>query len=98
LLTQTAFEGGIRAAVPAQYAVAHKYGERDIVDEQGNRKALQLHHFGIVYYTGKPYLIGVMTRGTDKAFKEKVIKDLATITFKSVEEQMKSAFKPLLTQ
>lgn len=98
LLTQTAFEGGIRAAVPAQYPVAHKYGERDIFDEQGNRKALQLHHFGIVYYTGKPYLIGIMTRGNDKALKEKVIRDLASITFKSVEEQMKSGIKPLLTQ
>ncbi|MFN7312425.1 MAG: serine hydrolase [Bacteroidota bacterium] len=98
LLTQTAYQDGIRAAVPAQFNVAHKYGERDIFDKHGNRTALQLHHFGIVYYTGKPYLIGVMTRGSDKAFKEKVIKDLATITFKAVEDQMKTVAKPLLTQ
>ena len=61
LLTQSNYKGGIRAAIPAQYAIAHKYGERDVFDEKGKRNTLQLHHFGIVYYTGKPYIIGIMT-------------------------------------
>lgn len=90
LLTQVKYNDGIRAAVPAQYSLAHKYGERDVFDEKGKRNTLQLHHFGIVYYTGKPYIIGVMTRGGNRMLKEKIIKDLAEITFKAVDLQMKS--------
>lgn len=89
MLTETVYKKGIREAVPSQYAIAHKYGERDLFDEKGNRHMLQLHHFGIVFYTGKPYLLGIMTRGADRGVKEKIIYDLAKITFEEVDQQMK---------
>jgi beta-lactamase class A len=98
LLAHSKYSGGIRAAVPLKYNVAHKYGERDMIDLSGKRKNLQLHHFGIVYYTGKPYLIGIMTRGGDnKADKEKIITDLAEITFNAVDKQIKSQVKSVFT-
>lgn len=89
LLSETVYNKGIRQAVPQQYAVAHKYGERDFFDEAGNRNTLQLHHFAIVFYTGKPYLLGIMTRGANREVKEKIIYDLAKITFDEVDRQMK---------
>lgn len=89
LLSETVYKKGIREAVPEKYAVAHKYGERDFFDEAGNRNTLQLHHFGIVFYTGKPYLLGIMTRGANREVKEKIIYDLAKITFNEVDKQMK---------
>ncbi|MES2689609.1 MAG: serine hydrolase [Bacteroidota bacterium] len=89
LLSETVYNKGIREAVPEKYAVAHKYGERDFFDEAGNRNTLQLHHFGIVFYTGKPYLLGIMTRGANREVKEKIIYDLARITFNEVDKQMK---------
>lgn len=90
ILAKAQFKGGIRAAVPSSYTIAHKYGERDWLDPKGNRKTLQLHHFGIVYYPTKPYLIGVMTRGgATKEIKEKIITDLAKITFEEVEKQVR---------
>jgi beta-lactamase class A len=89
ILSESVYKNGIRSAVPAQYAIAHKYGERDVFDQKGNRNVLQLHHFGIVYYTGKPFLIGIMTRGADRETKEKIIYDLAKITFQEVQKQMK---------
>lgn len=89
LLSETVYKKGIREAVPEKYAVAHKYGERDFFDEAGNRNTLQLHHFGIVFYTGKPYLLGIMTRGANREVKEKIIYDLARITFNEVDKQMK---------
>lgn len=88
-LTQTVYDKGIREAIPAQYVMAHKYGERDVFDEKGNRLTLQLHHFAIVFYTGKPYLIGIMTRGSDRKVKEKIIYDLAKITQDEIDRQMK---------
>ncbi len=88
-LTQSVYKGGIRKAVPENIKIAHKYGERDFFDTKGNRNVVQLHHFGIVYVQGKPYTIGVMTRGSDKATKEQIIYDLAKITYDEVSKQIK---------
>lgn len=98
LLTQANYKGGIRAAIPAQFAVAHKYGERDVFDKKGKRNTLQLHHFGIVYYTGKPYILGVMTRGSTREHKEQIIKDLSEIAFKAVDAQMKKSEKVVFSE
>ena len=90
-LAASHYKGGIRAAVPDSIVIAHKYGVRDHTDGSGiEAKAFQLHHFGIVYYPGKPYLLGIMTRGANKEVKEEVIKTLAGITFRQVDSQMKS--------
>ncbi len=89
-LCNSKHSGGIRAAIPTAYNVAHKYGERDVFDSKGKRQTLQLHHFGIVYYPNKPFLIGVMTRGSNKEAKEKIIRDLSRITFENVEKQAKN--------
>ncbi len=98
LLAQANYKGGIRAAIPTQYQVAHKYGERDVFDEKGKRNTLQLHHFGIVYYTGKPYILGVMTRGDTREHKEKIIKDLSEIAYKAVDAQMKKSEKVVFSE
>jgi beta-lactamase class A len=98
LLTQANYKGGIRAAIPAQYNVANKYGERDVFDEKGKRNTLQLHHFGIVYYTGKPYILGIMTRGSTRENKEQIIKDLSEIAFKAVDAQMKKNDKVVFSE
>lgn len=90
-LAQSHYKLGIRAALPDSIALAHKYGVRDNSNVNGKDvKGYQLHHFGIVYYPAKPYLLGIMTRGGDKAIKEKVIEDLSRITFAQVDKQMKS--------
>ncbi len=85
-LSQAVYKKGIREAVPAQYPIAQKYGERDSLDKAGKRNTLQLHQFGIVYHPNKPYLIGMMTRGATKEVKERIIYDLANITHSEVEE------------
>ncbi|MBP6301859.1 MAG: serine hydrolase [Bacteroidia bacterium] len=90
-LAQSRYKSGIRAALPDSIVLAHKYGVRDNGNVNGKEvKGYQLHHFGIIYYPAKPYLLGIMTRGGDKSIKEKVIEDLSKITFTQVDEQMKS--------
>jgi hypothetical protein len=84
-LTKLEFSKGIRAAVPADVLVAHKYGSRDEFDAKGNSTNIQLHHFGIVYHKQKPFLIGIMTRGGKKEVREKIIYDLSKLTYDEVE-------------
>ena len=60
LLSQSTFQQGLVAGLPAGIVVAHKFGERGY-----NNPTIpdQLHDCGIVY-TKKPYVICVMTQGT----------------------------------
>jgi len=58
-LLKSEFNDGLRKGVPDAVPIAHKFGERFM---EGNR---QLHDCGIVYYPLNPYLLCVMTRGSD---------------------------------
>lgn len=75
LLTQSDFKDGILKGVDPKLRVAHKFGER------GDDRESQLHEFGIVYLPGNPYLLGVMTRGADKAKLAEVISDISKIAY-----------------
>lgn len=81
------YNKGLSAAIPKNIRMAHKYGKRDLEGNNGGVKNVQLHHFGLVYFPGKPYIIGVMTRGNSLAAKEKVIEDLGKITYEEVSKQ-----------
>jgi beta-lactamase class A len=59
LLSESVFKNGLLKGIPPSVVVAHKYGEF------GNRISHELHESGIVYLDNDPYLITVMTRGTD---------------------------------
>jgi beta-lactamase class A len=59
-LAQSDFNQGLRPGVPMDIKIAHKFGER--FTDDGMK---QLHDCGIVYYPGNPYLLCVMTRGTN---------------------------------
>jgi len=91
LLSRSSYKNGIRAGIPDSIGVAHKYGIRDVHDASGGlQEGYQLHHFGIVYYPGKPFILGVMTRGGTKEQKEQLVRDLSAITFKNVDRQIKN--------
>lgn len=88
-LSQAHYPKGIRSAILREIPVAHKYGIRDIELNGSKVKGYQLHHFGIVYYPNKPFIIGVMTRGKNEEISNKIIHDLAEITYREVDRQMK---------
>ncbi len=79
-LSQTSFIKGLRAGVPSNILVAHKFGERAYNDS--DRK--QLHDCGIVYFPGKPYLLCVMTRGADFEKMASVIKNISGIIYDDI--------------
>ncbi|MCF8255318.1 MAG: class A beta-lactamase-related serine hydrolase [Bacteroidia bacterium] len=88
LLSQSRYKKGIRSGIPSNIVIAHKYGKRDEhVPGSDKLKSDQLHHFALVYYPKKPFLLGVMTRGASLEVKEKIIHDLAEITYEQVDIQ-----------
>jgi beta-lactamase class A len=88
LLTQTDFNVGLVAGLPAGVPVAHKFGEHTygLANDQIVRR--ELHDCGIVYYPGHPYLICVMTEGADFSSLEKAISSLSKTVYMYVDKNI----------
>lgn len=80
LLSQTTFKEGIVKNLPQNITVSHKYGERSFNDNIQK----QLHDCGIIYLPQKPYLLCVMTKGTNFNQLTKTIQQIS----KSVYENL----------
>jgi beta-lactamase class A len=83
VLGKSTFQGGLRGGVPLEIPLAHKFGERVLADTD-NR---QLHDCGIVYMPERPYIICVMTRGTDFQILDSFITDISRMVFQEFEKR-----------
>ena len=81
-LSSSPFKAGIVAGVPEDVAVAHKFGERDRPD--GSK---ELHDCGIVYYPENPYLLCIMTRGTDWDVQTSLIAEISRRVYQEVSSR-----------
>lgn len=80
LLANTEFNDGIVAGVPSSVIVAHKFGER----EDEITKLKQLHDCGIVYLPNRPYILCVMSKGTDFKKLEDVAADISRVIYRKL--------------
>ena len=83
ILSRTQFSNGIVAGVPKAITVSHKFGERQLPDG-----VMQLHDCGIVYHPRNPYLLCIMTRGTDINVLAKTIAQISSITYTGIENTL----------
>ncbi len=83
LLTQTKFDKALAAGVPNGVVVAHKFGDREGLNE----KEKQFHDCGIVYYPDNPYLLCVMTRGAEDDNLVNIIKTISQKVYKEVDSR-----------
>jgi beta-lactamase class A len=86
ILSRTKFAQGIPSSLPEEMVVAHKFGERSIYNN-GSLVEKQLHDCGIVYYPNHPYLVCIMTRGSDNQKLTGVIRDIAGTIYAAVDKQ-----------
>ena len=77
LLTQVTYKKALVAGIGSQVEVAHKFGERRFLGSN----ELQLHDCGIVYKPNKPYLICIMTRGSNFDHLNQAIKLISSTIF-----------------
>lgn len=78
LLADASFKDGIVKLIPDNVKVAHKMGE------WGDGQSVELHDCGIVYLNNSPYLITVMTRGTDMVKLAEIISNISKMTYESL--------------
>lgn len=82
LLSRVEFNEGISKGLPSNTIFAHKFGERELANGVS-----QLHDCGIVYYPGHPYVICVMTRGSDFKTLSDTIAEISRITFSEISRK-----------
>jgi beta-lactamase class A len=81
LLSAEDFPEGIPATLPRGVRVASKFGEHWENGEQ------QLHEFGIIYHPQGPYILGIMTAGSDWEQQAAVLRELSAAIFAEVSAQ-----------
>ncbi|MBP7515475.1 MAG: serine hydrolase [Flavobacteriales bacterium] len=75
LMTRSTFTKGLVAGLPQGVDVAHKFGE------EGTELQRQLHEAGLVYADGNPYLITVMTRGSNPDSLASAISSISRLVY-----------------
>lgn len=72
LLTRSEFPEGLRKHIPSDTPIAHKFGLR-----KDDETSVKLHDCGIVYVPSDPYLLCVMTSGSEYSSLAASISDLS---------------------
>jgi beta-lactamase class A len=81
-LSETEYKAGLVAGVPTDVKVAHKFGERLYAND-----VKELHDCGIIYFPENPYLLCVMTRGSDFAELENLIREISRTVYQEVDSR-----------
>jgi len=87
-LTKTTFNKGLVAGVPTGTIVSHKFGEHTEAFDDETVKWRELHDCGIVYYPTKPYLICIMTKGSNFSNLETVISGISKTVYNYVNQSV----------
>lgn len=81
LLTQSNFKDGIVKGLPAGIPVAHKFGESGYADQK------QLHESAIVYLSGGPYLLTIMTKGKENQKLSQLIAEISQAVYLEMQNR-----------
>jgi beta-lactamase class A len=79
LLSECDFKEGLLKGIPQDVKVAHKFGEK------GDLTNHAFHETGIVYIHNSPYLITVMTQGSNQTKLPNVLKEISAIVYQNMD-------------
>lgn len=88
-LTRTRFAKGIRAGIDPNIMVASKFGERGT--NFPNHDNYQLHECGVIYYENNPYILVVMTKGSNLEAQAEAIAKISELVYEQIDTQIKKA-------
>lgn len=88
MLSDSDFTIGAVFNLPKDVIVAHKFGERTVINSNNEAVFRQLHDCGIVYAKkGKePYTFCIMTEGQDYSNLESIIQNISKTIYEGIQE------------
>jgi beta-lactamase class A len=84
LLSQVYYNEGLAKGIPQHIVVANKFGELTSKASKGE-VIEELHDCGIIYHPSRPYILCVMTKGSNKEDLQKAISAISNIVYQSVD-------------
>ncbi|HYD03632.1 MAG TPA: serine hydrolase [Alphaproteobacteria bacterium] len=81
IMSETDYNAQIPAGVPDHIPISHKIGFY-----YGTDGSAGYHDCGIIYYPNKPYILCVMSKGTDKEEADFVISRISQVTYEYVDK------------
>lgn len=87
LMTEGDFTKGISAGVPSTIEIAQKFGDARIPNQQGVQVGAELQNCGIVYYPNHPYILCIMTKGSNVNELEQVIAAVSQMVYQNVSSK-----------
>ncbi len=82
ILSKTTFVDGLVSGLPKGTIVAHKFGNYNVL-ANGVVQSIELHDCGIVYYPKNPYLLCVMTKGSNLDGLKSTIKNISSLVYQN---------------
>lgn len=88
-LSKSSFLTGMVAGIPPNIDIASKHGERKmlVITATEEKELSQLHEFEIIYHPHRPFLLGVMVRGSDFDRMTKIARDITRLVYEEVDKQ-----------
>lgn len=88
-LSKAVSRSDMAAGIPSNIEIAAKQAEQTVSPEAGSeeQELRQLHEFGIIYHPHRPFILGVMVRGTDTDRLAKVLRDITRLVYEEVDKQ-----------
>jgi len=84
LLSKSDFKEGILKSLPPSIKAIHKFGEAgDLVEKQ-------LHESAVIYLDNNPYLVTIMTKGTDMKKLPEVINQISSLIYQNMNTSSKN--------
>lgn len=89
ILSDTSYKDGLSKGIPKDIVIAHKFGERTYLDFIPKNRFvsdgdIQIHDCGIIYYPSSPYILCVMTRGSNFEIQERAIGEISRFFFNEI--------------
>ncbi|MBN2746322.1 MAG: serine hydrolase [Bacteroidales bacterium] len=85
-LSKSDYRLGLKRLLQPNVVMSHKFGSYYHFDQSSQVENQQLHHFGLVYFPNKPYILGVMTKSANQKIGEELIAQISAITYNEVEK------------
>ncbi len=85
IMIRATFENGLKSGIPQGVLLANKFGERSNPNaEMPGGKEIELHDCGIIYKPDHPYVLCVMTEGSDSVSLQRIIGDISSKVYQSL--------------
>lgn len=94
ILAASTFTDGVRAGLPGNIKVAHKFGVYEFYEKINGIDTLtiQLHDCGVVYHSSKPYTFCLMTKGNSDESLFRVISTVSRMIYEHQEVHDREGF------